>query len=42
MYKIREDVDLKELKKYGFEKWTRESCCNRYAYIYMIAMVKQQ
>lgn len=34
MLKIREDVDLKELEKFGFEKWTRENCCNRYAYIY--------
>lgn len=34
MLKIKDNVDLKELEKYGFEKWTRESCCNRYAYIY--------
>ena len=34
MLKIRDNVDLEELEKYGFEKLTRESCCNKYAYIY--------
>jgi len=34
MLKIKDNIDLKELEKYGFEKLARESCCNRYAYIY--------
>lgn len=34
MLKIVDNVDLKELEKYGFDKWTRENCCNKYAYIY--------
>ena len=34
MLKIKDNVDLKELEKYGFDKWTRENCCNKYAYTY--------
>lgn len=34
MLKVKDNVDLKELEKFGFEKWTRELCCNKYAYVY--------
>lgn len=34
MLKIREDIELNVLEKYGFEKWTGKNGCNRYAYIY--------
>ena len=32
--KIKRDVDLKELEKYGFRKWDKENCGKSYSYIY--------
>ena len=32
MLKIRDDVDLKELEKYGFEKQTRKGKTHKYEY----------
>lgn len=34
MLTIKDNVDLKQLEKYGFNKWIRERCCNCYAYVY--------
>ena len=34
LLKFNPKKDMKELEKYGFEKWAMEHCCNKYAYIY--------